>query len=311
MTTTMTTTPTLATLTLLAALAPAANGLAQLSVPNGDFESTESVMLGDPCLPIYDIVQPVMWDSWYDLIYDDALIGGSPTECSLSERLTMTSTTDSHTGSFAMQMECQNNDGGFTEGTAQTLVFTNGPLGPNELPIALKGSYKLTGASSPAINLQVQAYLMSGEGELDLDEFLFCRQTFIGCNTQNELIVASPTLDLGPAATYTDFEMGIPTLCAKDAASVWVIILRFRFTGVFNVDNGALAVVDDLAFEFDDGCPDFSGDGSIGFADLTDLLAKWGPCPPSQQGCPWDLSGDCSVGFADLTELLSQWGPCL
>jgi len=51
---------------------------------------------------------------------------------------------------------------------------------------------------------------------------------------------------------------------------------------------------------------DFDGDGNVGFSDLTQLLAAWGPCA----GCPEDLDGDDSVGFADLTTVLNSWGPC-
>lgn len=55
-------------------------------------------------------------------------------------------------------------------------------------------------------------------------------------------------------------------------------------------------------------CPaDLSGDGLVGFADLTQLLNAWGgPCG----GCSEDLTGDDLVGFADLTQLLNAWGPC-
>ena len=54
-------------------------------------------------------------------------------------------------------------------------------------------------------------------------------------------------------------------------------------------------------------CPaDLDGDGTVGFADLTQLLSAWGACP----GCPEDLTGDDAVGFADLTALLGASGPC-
>jgi hypothetical protein len=52
-------------------------------------------------------------------------------------------------------------------------------------------------------------------------------------------------------------------------------------------------------------CPaDLNGDGSVGSADLTILLAAWGTPGPG------DLNGDGSVGSADLTILLAAWGPC-
>jgi len=54
-------------------------------------------------------------------------------------------------------------------------------------------------------------------------------------------------------------------------------------------------------------CPaDLDGNGSVGFADLTQLISAWGPCA----GCPEDLDGNGSVGFADLTALLTGWGRC-
>lgn len=54
-------------------------------------------------------------------------------------------------------------------------------------------------------------------------------------------------------------------------------------------------------------CPgDLTGDGSVGVADLLELLAAWGPNP----GHPADLTGDGNVGVADLLALLAAWGPC-
>lgn len=50
---------------------------------------------------------------------------------------------------------------------------------------------------------------------------------------------------------------------------------------------------------------DVDGDGEVGFADLTEVLANWGPC----SGCHADLNGDGDVGFEDLTEVLAAWSP--
>ena len=51
-------------------------------------------------------------------------------------------------------------------------------------------------------------------------------------------------------------------------------------------------------------CPgDVTGDGMVGFLDLTTLLSQWGVCP----GCSGDLDGSGSVGFGDLTILLNDW----
>jgi hypothetical protein len=46
-----------------------------------------------------------------------------------------------------------------------------------------------------------------------------------------------------------------------------------------------------------------NGDGLVGSADLTILLAAWG----SPAGNPADLNGDGTVGAADLAILLAGW----
>jgi hypothetical protein len=56
-------------------------------------------------------------------------------------------------------------------------------------------------------------------------------------------------------------------------------------------------------------CPaDLDGDGAVGAADLSGLLAAWGGCP--KKGCAADLDGNGSVGSADLAILLGAWGGC-
>ena len=53
-------------------------------------------------------------------------------------------------------------------------------------------------------------------------------------------------------------------------------------------------------------CPgDLDGSGDVGFTDLVQLLALWGPCT-----CAEDLDGSGDVGFTDLVQVLSAWGPC-
>jgi hypothetical protein len=64
-----------------------------------------------------------------------------------------------------------------------------------------------------------------------------------------------------------------------------------------------------VTYEFTDRnpCPeDVDGDGSVGFTDLSTLLAAWGACA----ACPEDLDGDGNVGFTDLSSLLASWGAC-
>ena len=54
---------------------------------------------------------------------------------------------------------------------------------------------------------------------------------------------------------------------------------------------------------------DLDRSGAVDFADLTSLLAGWGPCLPSTS-CASDLDGDEAIGFGDLTVLLANWGGC-
>jgi hypothetical protein len=51
---------------------------------------------------------------------------------------------------------------------------------------------------------------------------------------------------------------------------------------------------------------DLDCDGSIGAADLSLLLAAWGPC--GKGSCDADLDGDGDVGASDLSLLLAAWG---
>jgi hypothetical protein len=48
---------------------------------------------------------------------------------------------------------------------------------------------------------------------------------------------------------------------------------------------------------------DLNDDGLVDGADLTIMLASWGPCP----GCVADLNGDGVVDGADLAMLLADW----
>ena len=57
----------------------------------------------------------------------------------------------------------------------------------------------------------------------------------------------------------------------------------------------------------DDCSADFDGDGSIGGADLTTLLADWGEC---ERPCASDLDANGVVDGSDITRLLADWGAC-
>ena len=70
------------------------------------------------------------------------------------------------------------------------------------------------------------------------------------------------------------------------------------------VDDVCVAAVGDCPQLLE--CPDLDGDGTVGTADLLDLLAQWGSDP----GGPPDYDGDGIVSTSDLLKLLGAWGPC-
>lgn len=51
---------------------------------------------------------------------------------------------------------------------------------------------------------------------------------------------------------------------------------------------------------------DLTGDGNVNAADLTTLLAAWGPCTPGA-ACPCDLDGNGNVNGQDLAFLVASW----
>jgi hypothetical protein len=76
-------------------------------------------------------------------------------------------------------------------------------------------------------------------------------------------------------------------------------------TGFARVDMGAYEAPPGTAV-----CPwDLDGDLVVGTADLTLLLAAWGPCD-DPAACPADIDGDGVVGLGDLLPVLLRWGAC-
>jgi hypothetical protein len=99
------------------------------------------------------------------------------------------------------------------------------------------------------------------------------------------------------------------TLCGNDDASVELPVVQGQQyllrIGSPNGTSGFAGVV--IACEAGGGCAeDLSGDGSVGAADLANLLAAWGSDP----GGPPDFNDNNTVGPEDLGTLLAAWGPC-
>jgi hypothetical protein len=53
---------------------------------------------------------------------------------------------------------------------------------------------------------------------------------------------------------------------------------------------------------------DVDTDGVVGFDDLVQVLAAFGPCGGAP--CPADVNDDGVVAFDDVVSLLASWGPC-
>ena len=49
---------------------------------------------------------------------------------------------------------------------------------------------------------------------------------------------------------------------------------------------------------------DVTGDGTVGIADLLDVISTWGRCPC----CRSDINGDGSVDISELLNVISNWG---
>ncbi|NNM26874.1 MAG: hypothetical protein HKO59_12970 [Phycisphaerales bacterium] len=109
--------------------------------------------------------------------------------------------------------------------------------------------------------------------------------------------VVSTGADLG---IFIPFTNGLPIGAYHDG-------FRFRFrTDSDEVDD--IWYLDDVRLQSPVvECPaDLDGSGDVGFTDLLQILAAWGPCA----ACPQDLDDSGDVGFTDLLQVLAAWGRC-
>jgi hypothetical protein len=115
---------------------------------------------------------------------------------------------------------------------------------------------------------------------------------------------------LGSGPDMTEYDFVSITLPAGAQHSGFRLRFRSITTESSGVDDH---FVDDVCIGSPDDCPDVAdpcpwdldGSGSVGTADLLDLLSQWGTNP----GGPPDFDGG-GVGTSDLLELLSNWGEC-
>lgn len=89
------------------------------------------------------------------------------------------------------------------------------------------------------------------------------------------------------------------TLDAWGAISVWCVEFDVLFTSAAFAPP---ACGSDFA---GDGC---GPDGTVGVAELLEVLGGWGSC--TDPGCPADVTFDGTVDVADLLAVLADWGDC-
>ena len=146
--------------------------------------------------------------------------------------------------------------------------------------------YSLALTKSPGVEIAVAG----GIGSEGVGAAFVFRNSSAGWQDMNRLVDASPqnSDDFGTSVTIEGF---------RAAASV----PRDDSNGT-NTNVGKVAIFD---LEWCEG--DLDADGSVGSADLAELLGAWGACS-SCAFCFADLDGDQQVGSADLAILLGGWG---
>jgi hypothetical protein len=138
-----------------------------------------------------------------------------------------------------------------------------------------------------------------GDPDLDGDEATFQVQIFESGGPVHavfayaDVVFEDAGLDEGASATigYQDGEDGVRNT------------VQWSFNEPGAVQAGTVLTLMDEVMT----CPgDVDASGDVGFGDLLQVLAQWGPCC----GCPQDFDRDGEVSFADLLVLLAAWGPC-
>ena|GEM_PF-776929 len=151
-----------------------------------------------------------------------------------------------------------------------------------------------------------------------LDGVEVFRESFANATpVQYQSYVSAPGVELarridlgfaGPGSYYTDsaYDMSLEPRFQNLAHTASNATFTFIIEGVGTQDLG------DESWAFDNirviarsvGNPaDLDGDGAVGAADLSLLLAAWGSTKPN----PADLDGDGTVGASDLSLLLVNW----
>ncbi len=108
---------------------------------------------------------------------------------------------------------------------------------------------------------------------------------------------------------YEDTDFLDPALDDGASATIGYQAGGVRNTAQWSFNTGGAVTAGSVLTLMDDilTCPgDVNFDADVGFADLVEVLASWGPCCE----CHEDIDEDGDVGFSDLIAVLAAWGPC-
>ncbi len=188
------------------------------------------------------------------------------------------------------------------------LIVQSNTLGGNPTVPSPRGVNGLAAFAAPGGNFVsdvVISNLLTDSHDLI---FLTDEKTGVGGNMMR--FTSAGTVEMRVYDTANNF-LGMMASPADPAGTnflgVWSPIPIGR-VNLFAPDNGAEGM--DNIQVWEEGLPpcpwDLDGSGSVGAADLLDLLFNWGPCP----GCAADFDGDDIVGASDLLAMLFNWGPC-
>ena len=110
----------------------------------------------------------------------------------------------------------------------------------------------------------------------------------------------------GEPLVYTNWDVNEPNNAGNPGSEDYGQIYG---DGAWNDASGE-ALINGIIIEYESQpiLPgDFNGDNAVNGADLTQLLANWGPCDEVGACCIYDIDGNSAVAGGDLALLLSAW----
>ncbi len=179
--------------------------------------------------------------------------------------------------------------------------FRFGNLGENlvpyaDVPVVVTGDWNLVGSRTPLTYFENDAGLQRLDAEHLASDDIFTWRNANSSFTPGYLDLMAHSPDLTPRNRYV-----LDTSSLQGETLTEMGLLAGDSNG-----SDHLMVVGDFTFGPYPACPgDVSGDGTVNFEDLNELLQFWSVSViPGDSG---DLDGNGTVDFGDLNELLEYW----